>query len=73
LVYWGQRASAAAARPGLVLIPTQDEHTGSEAGHRWLAKQARAKVAVLEGLGHWWMLQDPSLAAGELDRFWAEC
>jgi pimeloyl-ACP methyl ester carboxylesterase len=70
LAHWGQRASAAAARPGLVLIPTHDEHTGGEAGHRWLAERARAKVAVLEGLGHWWMLQDPSVAARALGQFW---
>jgi pimeloyl-ACP methyl ester carboxylesterase len=72
LTYWGQRASAAATRPGLVLIPTQDVHTGSESGHRWLAERAQAKVAVLEGLGHWWMLENPSLAARALDQFWGE-
>jgi hypothetical protein len=24
---------------------------------------------VLEGLGHWWMLQDPKRGAGLLDQF----
>jgi pimeloyl-ACP methyl ester carboxylesterase len=71
LAEWGRRASAASARPGLVLIPTEDGHTGDEAGHRWLAERAGARVAVLPGLGHWWMLQDPTAAAGELRRFWS--
>ena len=71
LAGWGRRASAASARPGLVLIPTEDSHTGDEAGHRWLAEQAGATTAVLPGLGHWWMLQDPTSAATELRRFWS--
>jgi pimeloyl-ACP methyl ester carboxylesterase len=68
----GDRSTDAAVRPGLVMIPTEDSHTGGEAGHRWLAERAGAKVAVLPGLGHWWMLQDPASAAAELQRFWSE-
>lgn len=69
---WGRRSSAASARPGLVVVPTGDEYTGSEAQHRWLAEQAGASVAVLEGLGHWWMLQDPQAAAEAFNRFWTD-
>jgi pimeloyl-ACP methyl ester carboxylesterase len=72
LAQWGRRSSAASARPGLVVIPTEDSHTGGEARHRWFAAQASAKVTVLQGLGHWWMLQDPASAADELRRFWSE-
>jgi pimeloyl-ACP methyl ester carboxylesterase len=72
LARWGQRASAASARPGLVIVPTEDSHTGGEARHRWFAERAGATVAVLHGLGHWWMLQDPAAAAEELRRFWRE-
>jgi pimeloyl-ACP methyl ester carboxylesterase len=72
LAHWGRRASAAATRPGLVILPTKDEHTGTEEGHRWLAERSGAKVAVLGGLGHWWMLQDPSVAACALEQFWGE-
>jgi hypothetical protein len=25
---------------------------------------------VLDGLGHWWMLQDPARGAAALTRFW---
>lgn len=70
LAAWGQRASAMSARRGLVLIPTEDAHTGTEAQHRWLAEQAGAEVTMLPGLGHWWMLQDPGMAAETLRRFW---
>lgn len=72
LAHWGKRASGASARPGLVILPTQDDHTGGEARHRWFAERAGARVAVLQGLGHWWMLQDPTSAADELHRFWSE-
>jgi pimeloyl-ACP methyl ester carboxylesterase len=72
LAHWGSRASAASARPGLVLIPTDDGHTGGEPGHRWLAERAGAEVAVLPDLGHWWMLQDPGRAAEALRGFWNE-
>ena len=72
LAHWGQRASALSARPGLVLLPTCDEHTGTEEQHRWLAEHAGAPVAGLPGLGHWWMLQDPGLAAEALRRFWGD-
>jgi pimeloyl-ACP methyl ester carboxylesterase len=72
MAHWGKRSSAASARPGLVIIPMEDSHTGGEARHQWLAERAGAKVAVLQGLGHWWMLQDPALAADELRRFWSE-
>jgi len=70
LAHWGQLASSASARPGLVVIPTEDGHTGTEAQHRWLAQRAGAKVAVLAGLGHWWMLQDPTAGASALRQFW---
>ena len=68
----GQHAARASARPGLVVLPTADEHTGTEAQHRGRAERAGAELAVLHGLGHWWMLQDPGAAAEVLCRFWSE-
>jgi pimeloyl-ACP methyl ester carboxylesterase len=68
---WGDRLPAAAARPGLVLIPTEDTYTGGESRHRWSAEQTGARVAVLEGAGHWWMLQSPRPAAHALVQFWS--
>jgi pimeloyl-ACP methyl ester carboxylesterase len=66
----GERLVRAAARRGLVIVPTEDEYTGGEERARWAAKQAGAKVAVLPGLGHWWMVQDPEAGAAVLQDFW---
>jgi pimeloyl-ACP methyl ester carboxylesterase len=67
----GNALDAAAARPGLVIIPTEDEYTGGEGRARWSAEQANARTAVLQGLGHWWMIQDPVAGAMVLRRFWS--
>jgi pimeloyl-ACP methyl ester carboxylesterase len=67
----GEALGAAAARPGLVVIPTADLFTGGEARARWAAEQAKAEVAVLQGLGHWWMIEDPAAGAVKLQSFWS--
>lgn len=66
---FGGRLAEAKARPGLVIIPTEDGYTGGEERARWTADQAGAKVAVLQGLGHWWMMQDPARGASVLRQF----
>ena len=66
----GENLGAAAARPGLVIVPTEDGYTGGEARARWSAEQANAEVAVLPGLGHWWMIQGPAVGAAALQQFW---
>jgi pimeloyl-ACP methyl ester carboxylesterase len=66
----GESLGAAAARPGLVIIPTEDEYTGGKERARWAAEQAKADVALLPGLGHWWMIQDPVAGAAALRTFW---
>jgi pimeloyl-ACP methyl ester carboxylesterase len=68
---WGERLDAASARPGLVLVPTDDPYTGGEQRARWAAEKASARVAVLPGQGHWWMLQDPGPGAKALRAFLA--
>ena len=70
LARWSEHLPAASARPGLVLIPTNDFYTGGEARHRWVAERTGAAVTVLEGLGHWWLLEDPAAGADALGRFW---
>ena len=35
------------------------------------AARAGAQFAVLDGLGHWWMVQDPGRGAAALTEFWA--
>jgi pimeloyl-ACP methyl ester carboxylesterase len=68
---FGRRLGDAASRPGLVIIPTEDHYTGGRERALWAADQAGAQVAVLEGLGHWWMVQDPSAGAEALRGFLA--
>jgi len=70
MVHLGEGLGAAAARPGLVIIPTEDEYTGGEARARWSSGRAKAEVVVLQGLGHWWMIQDPAAGAAALRKFW---
>jgi pimeloyl-ACP methyl ester carboxylesterase len=68
---WGRDLEAAERRPGLVIIATEDHFTGGEVLARRSAERFGADVAVLDGLGHWWMLQDPAAGAAALSSFWA--
>lgn len=67
---WGHDMAGLKERPGLVLIATEDPF-GDEKLAREFAETAGAKVALLEGLGHWWPLQDPKAGAAALKRFWS--
>jgi pimeloyl-ACP methyl ester carboxylesterase len=66
----GRDLAKAAARPGLSLLATEDHYVGSEEIRRRAAERAGARTEVLEGLGHWWMVQDPARGAAVLSRFW---
>ena len=57
--------------PGLSILATEDHYVGSEATRRRAAERAGARTEVLDGLGHWWMLEDPARGAAALTRFWA--
>ena len=61
----------AAAKPGLALIATEDHYCGGERLARRSAERAGAKVAVLEGAGHWWMCQQPKQGADAINAFLA--
>lgn len=65
----GQSVGNAKANPGLVVIATEDHYTGGETLARRTAERAGAKVALLDGLGHWWMCQDPKRGAAVLNEF----
>ena len=67
----GEQLPAASARPGLMVHATEDHFTGSEQMRRHAAARAGAQFAVLDGLGHWWMVQDPARGAAVLTDFWA--
>ena len=59
-------------KPGLVLAATEDAFLSAERA-KVGADRAGAQLAMLEGLGHWWMLQDPAVAAAVIKDFWASC
>ncbi|MCX8553875.1 alpha/beta fold hydrolase [Mycolicibacterium mucogenicum] len=59
------------ARPGLALLATDDPYIGSDEIRYRAAARAGARTTVLDGLGHWWMLQDPARGAAALTEFWA--
>jgi pimeloyl-ACP methyl ester carboxylesterase len=66
----GLELERAAARPGLAVLATADRVVGTEEQRRRAAARAGAQVAVLDGLGHWWMTQDPARGASALTEFW---
>ena len=67
----GEQLSAASQRPGLVLLATDDYGTGTDTARRRAAQRTGTQVAVLAGLGHWWMLEDPTGTASVLRQFWS--
>jgi pimeloyl-ACP methyl ester carboxylesterase len=54
--------------PGLVLSPSDDPF-GDETRSREVAKTLGAQFKTLPGLGHWWPLQAPDIAARVLAEF----
>jgi pimeloyl-ACP methyl ester carboxylesterase len=70
LAQLGEGLGAAARRPGLHLSATEDHFAGTEEMQRRAADRCGARVEVLDGLGHWWMVQDPARGAAALTRFW---
>jgi pimeloyl-ACP methyl ester carboxylesterase len=66
----GRELPNAAARPGLSLLATEDPYVGSDEIRHRAADRAGARTEVLDGLGHWWMVQDPARGATALTRFW---
>jgi pimeloyl-ACP methyl ester carboxylesterase len=61
----------AATKPGLAIIATEDHYCGGEKLARQSAVRAGAKVAVLQGAGHWWMCQQPREGAEAINAFFA--
>jgi pimeloyl-ACP methyl ester carboxylesterase len=67
----GRDLEVASARPGLSLLATEDPFIGSNDRRRRAADRAGARTEVLDGLGHWWMVEDPARGAAALTNFWA--
>jgi pimeloyl-ACP methyl ester carboxylesterase len=68
---WGDELARAERRPALAVIPSEDPYLGGVEMNRRAAARCGAQVAVLEGLAHWWMLEDPSQGAAVLTKFFA--
>lgn len=66
----GRELANAAARPGLSIVATDDPYVGSDDMRRRAADRAGARTEILDGLGHWWMVEDPARGADALARFW---
>ena len=61
MALWGEQFVALHARPEtLVVIAHDDHYTGGPDLARRVAQKWGAGVAELDGLGHWWMMQDPA-------------
>lgn len=67
----GAGLQRAAARPGLAIVATEDSFVGGETLARRSAVRAGAKVAILNGAGHWWMCQQPRQGADAINAFLA--
>ncbi|MGK0276707.1 MAG: pimeloyl-ACP methyl ester carboxylesterase [Ilumatobacter sp.] len=67
---WGDEFAALPSRPRtLVINAHNDLYTGGPDRARRVAQQWGASVAELDGLGHWWMMQDPARSAAMLSEF----
>jgi len=58
------------AVPGAVFVPSDDPFLSADLARR-AAARAGAALTALDGLGHWWMLQDPARGAAAIEAFWA--
>ena len=54
----GANLEAAAARPGLLIMPTEDHAVGTDEQRRRSAARAGERVEILSGFGHFWMTED---------------
>lgn len=70
MTLWGDQFAALDQRPDtLVVIAHDDHYTGGPDMARRVAQKWGAAVAELDGLGHWWMMQDPARGAATLNAF----
>lgn len=67
----GRDLTPLTTRPGLSILATEDTYVGTPEMRRRTADRAGARTEVLEGVGHWWMVEDPQRGAEVLSRFWA--
>lgn len=61
-----------ATRPGLVPVATEDPTMGSVAIRHSAAERVGARAVELQGIGHWWMVEDAPQVARMLSEFWKD-
>jgi pimeloyl-ACP methyl ester carboxylesterase len=66
----GDQLAAADQRPSLLIHATADPYVPPDMTFA-VAERIGAEILTLEGLGHWWMFEDPGRAADGLIAFWA--
>ena len=72
MTLWGDQFADLADRPETLVVVAHDDHyTGGPDAARRVATKWGAGVAELDGLGHWWMMQDPARGAAVLASFLA--
>ncbi|CAB4548750.1 MAG: alpha/beta fold hydrolase [Actinobacteria bacterium] len=70
MVQWGAELAPAGTVPGMAVVAPLDPFVQGETLGVAVAEQLGARVQVLEGQGHWWMLGDPAGGAAVLEAFW---
>jgi pimeloyl-ACP methyl ester carboxylesterase len=66
----GKQLIAAQPRNGLVIIAENDHFAGTEETMTEVARGVGAEITKLSNVGHWWMCQQPSVAADMLIAHW---
>ncbi len=67
----GDQLAAADRRPSLLLNATADPYVPPDMVFD-VAERIGAEILTLEGLGHWWMFENPRLVGEGLVAFWSE-
>ncbi len=70
MTLWGDQFAESSNGPDTLVVVAHDDHyTGGPDMARRVAEKWGASVAELDGLGHWWMMQDPARGAEMLRSF----
>ena len=67
----GENTEELQARPGLMINAENDHYVGTDEQAQTMADRAGAQVVHLDGVGHWWMCEDPARGAATLEAFWS--
>lgn len=71
MVELGRRFAGARPSHGLVVAAEEDHYAGTVEMMEQVADSVGARVVHVPRCGHWWMIQDPALAADILMEHWA--